>query len=72
MGLFKQFIETVRQNKREGKVVVAIGMSEYVETDSRIEDVLDRADILMYSNKKQLKQEQMFLLPVVILSALKK
>ena len=58
MGLFKQFIETVRQNKREGKVVVAIGMSEYVEADSRIEDVLDRADILMYSNKKQLKQQE--------------
>lgn len=54
--LFRKFITIVRKNKQEGKVVVAIGMSDYVESDWKVQDVLDRADNRMYRNKKQLKK----------------
>ena len=54
--LFRKFITTVRKNKQEGKVIVAIGMSDYIESDWKVQDILDRADNLMYRNKKQLEK----------------
>lgn len=40
-----------------GGVVVSVGLSEYAEDeDSNLEDVMERADALMYSRKKQLKE----------------
>lgn len=45
------------KNKKEKKVVVAIGYSDFNEdADNTISEVLKRADSLMYENKKELKK----------------
>ena len=55
--LMAELNEKVERNLREGKVVVAGGMSDYVAGQDRtIGAVFDRADTLMYQRKKELKQ----------------
>jgi diguanylate cyclase (GGDEF)-like protein len=42
--------------KEEGKVVVSVGLTEYVPgQDKNVHDVFERADALMYKRKMQLK-----------------
>ncbi|MBQ8700511.1 MAG: amino acid permease [Acidaminococcaceae bacterium] len=42
--------------KEEGKVVVSVGLSEYIPgQDQNVHDVFERADALMYKRKMQLK-----------------
>ena len=54
--LFRKFGDIIVNNIKEGKVVVAHGMSEYLcGEDNVIQDVFDRADELMYERKKKLK-----------------
>ncbi|MBQ3702335.1 MAG: diguanylate cyclase [Oscillospiraceae bacterium] len=46
-------------NVRDGDVVVACGMSDYIPgQDKRFQDVFERADADMYENKKRLKFER--------------
>ncbi len=46
--------ESVEQNRQNGLVTVASGISEYLSgTDLRVQDVFERADSAMYENKKQ-------------------
>jgi diguanylate cyclase (GGDEF)-like protein len=46
-------------NVRDGDVVVACGMSDYIPgQDKRFQDVFERADAEMYENKKRLKFER--------------
>ena len=51
------FNRQVEQNvKEEGKVVVSIGLSDYIPgKDKNVHDVFERADALMYKRKMQLK-----------------
>ena len=43
-------------NKTNKKVIVACGMSDFdLSTDETLDDILKRADFLMYENKKKLK-----------------
>ena len=51
------FNRQVEENvKEEGKVVVSVGLSEFVPgQDQNVHDVFERADALMYQRKKQLK-----------------
>ncbi|WP_303834280.1 GGDEF domain-containing protein [Ruminococcus flavefaciens] len=54
--LMKELYELLEENKQNGMVVMAAGMSEYEpDTDMRVQDVFERADNLMYDNKKQCK-----------------
>ena len=54
--LLKELYELLEENKQNGMVVMAAGMSEYEpDTDMRVQDVFERADNLMYDNKKQCK-----------------
>lgn len=49
--------KTVEQNLIEGKVVVALGMSDYIPgEDKTLQDVFMRADEIMYRRKKDLKR----------------
>ena len=49
--------KTVEQNLIEGKVVVALGMSDYIPgEDKTLQDVFIRADAIMYRRKKDLKR----------------
>ena len=44
------------QNKKEGLVTVACGISDFdPEKDIRVQDVFERADAAMYENKKMFK-----------------
>ncbi len=55
-GLRKQVLENV---KNDDIIVVATGMADYdSETDSRVTDVFERADKLMYENKRSLKNKK--------------
>ena len=55
-GLRKQVLENV---KNDDIIVVATGMADYdSETDSRVTDVFERADKLMYKNKRSLKNKK--------------
>ena len=59
----KELVERFRAantgNVRDGDVVVACGMSDYVPgQDKRFQDVFERADAEMYENKKRLKFER--------------
>ncbi len=55
--LVNKIAEINIKNKQENKVVIACGCSEFnVDTDKELDQVLRRADVLMYENKKQLKQ----------------
>lgn len=49
--------KTVELNLREGRVVVAFGMSDYIPgEDKTLQDVFMRADEIMYRRKKDLKR----------------
>ena len=49
--------KTVEQNLMEGKVVVAVGMSDFIPgEDNNLQDVFMRADEIMYRRKKDLKR----------------
>ena len=55
-GLRKQVLENI---KNDDIIVVATGMADYdSETDSRVTDVFERADKLMYENKRSLKNKK--------------
>ena len=46
-----------RENRKNGEVVVAAGLSDYVPgSDETVHAVFERADARMYENKKKLKQ----------------
>ncbi len=54
--LFKRLAMQQHINARNGKVTFAYGMSEYApESDLRVQDVFERADTLMYENKRRFK-----------------
>ena len=56
--LEKELSEDFDKNKIEGIRPCAFGMSEYnPQADQRLQDVFERADRLMYENKKQCKTE---------------
>ncbi len=56
--LEKELSEDFDKNKIEGIRPCAFGLSEYnPQTDQRLQDVFERADKLMYENKKQCKQK---------------
>ncbi|MBQ9196379.1 MAG: diguanylate cyclase [Clostridia bacterium] len=55
-ALLERMTEQVQSNMRTGKVIVAVGMSEYnADGDASVAAVFDRADALMYENKAALK-----------------
>ncbi len=55
-GLRKQVLENI---KNDDIIVVATGMADYdSETDPRVTDVFERADKLMYENKRSLKNKK--------------
>lgn len=57
--LFKQFALKQRENAKNGLVTLAYGMSEYIpESDLRAQDVFERADNLMYENKRRFKGQE--------------
>lgn len=47
-----------KKNKKNGKVTIAVGYSLYEKTDKFASDVFERADSLMYANKKKMKEEK--------------
>ena len=52
------FREKLEENKQNGLVTLAYGISDYIpEQDMRVQDVFERADTLMYENKKWFKGE---------------
>ena len=53
-GLMERLSEINTENKKAGKVVVAGGMARY-NGDRNVAAVFERADALMYENKKMLK-----------------
>lgn len=58
-ALVERFRAANTGNVRDGDVVVACGMSDYVPgQDKRFQDVFERADAEMYENKKRLKFER--------------
>ena len=55
--LVKEFDSINVRNKKDNKVVVAVGMAKY-SGDRSVGAVFGRADKNMYSNKKLLKTEK--------------
>ena len=56
--LFKKLAQEQRLNADNGSVTFAYGMSEFIpESDLRVQDVFERADELMYENKRRFKGE---------------
>ncbi len=57
--LLNRIRKQVGQNLDSGEgVIIACGMSEYNRmADSKVSDVFERADFLMYDNKKELKEK---------------
>lgn len=54
--LFKDFATRQHENAQNGLVTLAYGMTEYVPgKDNRVQDVFERADKLMYENKRRFK-----------------
>ena len=52
--LLKRFYNVQVENRHNGLVTMAYGMSEFIpEKDLRMQDVFERADSLMYANKEQ-------------------
>lgn len=46
----------IEGNIKKGKVVISLGMSDFVSgTDNKFHSVFERADVLMYERKKELK-----------------
>ena len=55
-SLMREFSKTLEENKHEGIVVLAAGISEFApDMDMRVQDVFERADKLMYDDKKLCK-----------------
>lgn len=48
--------ETNEHNNRDGKVTIAVGAAKYGPEDKFVSDVFERADSLMYKNKRQMKE----------------
>jgi diguanylate cyclase (GGDEF)-like protein len=54
--IFAEFRQKMEENSRQNLVVVSAGMSDYMENkDLTLQDVFQRADSLMYQDKKQWK-----------------
>ena len=47
------------KNKKNGKVTIAVGFSVYNKEDKFVSDVFERADSIMYANKKKMKEEML-------------
>ena len=63
--LLAQFGSIMLENKEKGLVTIAYGMSDYKPgKDNRLQDVFERADNLMYDNKKCYKQGKDITKPV--------
>jgi PleD family two-component response regulator len=57
--LEKELSEDFDKNKIEGIRPCAFGLSEYnPQTDQRLQDVFERADKLMYENKREGKKKR--------------
>ena len=57
-NLIKRFYNIQVENKRNGLVTLAYGMAEFIpEKDLTLQDVFERADNLMYENKKRFKDQ---------------
>ncbi len=55
-ALIKEFNEQAEQNAESGGIVIALGLSDFIpETDISFQQVFERADIIMYERKKELK-----------------
>lgn len=55
-ALCKTLSEQIEKNNETGGVVIACGISEFIPgSDKAVSAVFERADELMYANKKQLK-----------------
>ena len=56
--ILKHFYNVQIDNRHNGLVTLAYGMSEYIpDKDLRMQDVFERADNLMYANKKRFKDQ---------------
>ncbi len=56
--LKKRFYNAQIDNRHKGLVTIAYGMSEYIPgRDLTVQDVFERADDLMYENKKRFKEQ---------------
>ena len=56
--LIKRFYNIQVDNRRNNLVTLAYGMAEFIpETDLTVQDVFERADNLMYANKKRFKEQ---------------
>ena len=56
--LLKKFYNIQVDHKHEDLVTIAYGMAEYMpDLDLRVQDVFERADNLMYANKKRFKEQ---------------
>ncbi|MBP5262509.1 MAG: GGDEF domain-containing protein [Clostridiales bacterium] len=56
--IIERFAEKQIENRRAGLVTLAYGISEFdKDKDLRVQDVFERADDLMYENKKRFKGE---------------
>ncbi|MCR5773688.1 MAG: GGDEF domain-containing protein [Lachnospiraceae bacterium] len=57
--IMKSLGERMEKNAREGKVVIAIGVTDFnPKTDYSLSTVFKRADKMMYQNKKELKNQE--------------
>ena len=56
--LTRKFIEDIYENKKKGKVTIAIGLAVFERDKDRIfKDVFERADKEMYKFKEKFKRE---------------
>ncbi len=56
--LLKRFYNIQVDHKQQNLVTIAYGMAEYMpDIDLRVQDVFERADNLMYANKKRFKEK---------------
>ena len=56
--LLRRFYNIQVENRRNGLVTIAYGMAEFMPgKDLRMQDVFERADTLMYANKKRFKEQ---------------
>ena len=44
------------ENKKNGKVTIAVGAAKYSSEDKFVSDVFERADSIMYDNKRKMKE----------------
>lgn len=56
--IISKFRKTAMHNRKNGKPVVSSGIGDFTfGTDLKVNDVFDRADAMMYENKKKLKKK---------------